>query len=527
SVYYWNGIWNGTADIVMHVHLRTAQPKDVPGIYAPDNVRRAWSSVKRRFPLIAAEVHEEDSGLHFVVREQNVTSLLEEDVTLVWMAHAQYRPGHFHVVLTIAHCITDRCTTSTVLRSFFQTLATSFDPYPAPIEERLQMCYSIESRVFSNDIPLVKQRWRRAIGYAFHVARRTQLRGGHTLPGNFTRATTSTPAKSRLQVVSFPRDVSALILSNCRRHNITLNAAYHALSQVAHSRLLCRRYLRGEIPEEEWEYRKRQPMLFGGVVNLRPYWDDWFHNGGSGEVGLNIGSYVHHVLPFMPLGAMASKNIDHLELVDGAPLFQDLMSFDRFLLRCEWVRLESEKLSRSPWFLEICVATHNNALEGNAMRAATWRRAGERVVLSAEAQQPVPSQGPVFAQRGSNLGDMDHMIPLDYPMPASHQLSPLSSSPHPHRAGYPVCTVPDDVALQCETPRLHVEYWQTHVRILPGDIYVGALTSRKQLQYFSLYDENVYSRDITRELLGEIKEATLWYLGRPQQAAATEVKCKL
>ena len=149
-------------------------------------------------------------------------------------------------------------------------------------------------------------------------------------------------------------------------------------------------------------------MLFVGLVNLRPYWDQkWFQNGGSGEVGLNF-SFYQHVLPFMPLGAMASKNIGNLELVDSAPRFQDLMSFDRFLLRCEWIRLKSKKLFRNPRFLEICIATHSYALEANATRAANWRRAGERVIPSAEDQQPVLLQapGPIFTQRGSTLGDV-------------------------------------------------------------------------------------------------------------------------
>lgn len=148
-------------------------------------------------------------------------------------------------------------------------------------------------------------------------------------------------------------------------------------------------------------------MLFIGPLNLRPYWDDWFRSGGSGEVGFNAGC-CYHVLPFMPLGAMASKNIDHLELVDGAPLFRDLMSFDRFLLRCERMKLESQKQFRNPLFLEICIAAHSDMLEPNAKRAAIWRQAGERVVPSTEPQQPTPLQapGPVFTQRGASLGNV-------------------------------------------------------------------------------------------------------------------------
>lgn len=125
---------------------------------------------------------------------------------------------------------------------------------------------------------------------------------------------------------------------------------------------------------------------------------------------------------------------------------------------------------------------------------------------------------------------MDHMFPLDYPLLVCHPLSPLSPSPHPHRAGYPVSPVPEDVIRTCDTARLHVECWHTHFRSRPGELYVGAVTSGKQLQYFTFYDENVYGADIVQELMGEIKEATLWYLGRPQDAIATakvKVGCRL
>ncbi|KAG8221372.1 hypothetical protein J3R82DRAFT_1547 [Butyriboletus roseoflavus] len=559
SVYYWSGCWNGAGDTIMHVHLRAMQP-NADEVYAPDNVRRAWASVKRRFPLLAAEVHEEvDGGPHFVVREQNVISLQDGEVTFgtvsslrdaerfvddnkdgprplsskmltrVYVLRRTDWPDHFHVVLTVAHCITDGCSTSTVIRSFFQTLATSFDPCPRPIEERLRMYCPIESRIYPDELSPSKRRWRRAIGYAIYVARSSRLTGGHTLPGNFTQATASTPAKSRLQVISFPRDVSALILSNCRHHNITLNSAYHALSQVAISRLLCRRYLTGEILEEEWEYRKRQPMLFTGLVNLRPHWDkDWFKSGGSGEVGLNFGFY-QHVLPFMPLGTITGKHAHKLELVDGAPLFEDLMSFDRFFLRCGILKRRIEELFRHPRFLDISIAGHSDQLILNKGAALAWRRAGKRVMMIAGGEQPLPMQdpGPTFAHGGSTLGDMDHVIPLDYPIPARHQLSPLCPYPHPHRAGYPVCVVPGDVMRQCGTPRLRVEHWRTHLRMLPGDLYLGAVTARMQLQFFAAYDENVYGAHVIREWLAELKEATRWYLARPQGARDATTKSKL
>ncbi|KAF8839252.1 hypothetical protein BDN67DRAFT_1070165 [Paxillus ammoniavirescens] len=67
----------------MHVHIRfgSTQPRDV-GVCSCDNVRRAWLPVKRRFPLPAAEVQEGDSSLYLVLREENVASLREGDVTI-------------------------------------------------------------------------------------------------------------------------------------------------------------------------------------------------------------------------------------------------------------------------------------------------------------------------------------------------------------------------------------------------------------------------------------------------------------
>ena len=204
SFYYWDGLCDGATDTVMHTHLRVTRPNDVD-IYSPENVRHAWLSIKQRFPLIVAEVHEESNGLHFIVHERNVTSLREEDVTFdtvssfrdverlvndnkdspqplsskvlarVYVLRRTDRTDEFHVVLTVAHCITDAPSTSTILRSFFQTLATSFDPFPASIEERLQAYCPMEIQVFPNGVPLVKRRWRKAMGYAFYIVRRARL----------------------------------------------------------------------------------------------------------------------------------------------------------------------------------------------------------------------------------------------------------------------------------------------------------------------------------------------------------------
>ncbi|KAF8839253.1 hypothetical protein BDN67DRAFT_1012435 [Paxillus ammoniavirescens] len=150
------------------------------------------------------------------------------------------------------------------------------------------MYHSLESRIRVEDLPAAQRSWRRALGHAGQTVRRSRSRGGHTLPVNFTTATQLTPAKSRHQVSSFYRELSAIIHCNCRRHNITLSCGAGI----------------SEISDEEWEYWKREQMFFTGPPNLRPYQDpDWFEKGKSGEGVLNV-SFFRYISPFTPLGEM-------------------------------------------------------------------------------------------------------------------------------------------------------------------------------------------------------------------------------
>ncbi|KAG1879886.1 hypothetical protein F4604DRAFT_1880033 [Suillus subluteus] len=538
TTFYWAGVLNNTADVVMHMHLRTTQASD-QDIHSQSNVMRAWASVKRRFPLIAAEVEEHELGPRFIIREETVMNLRPDDVTFMEVNsfhHVEcfvndimdgprrlssqlltHKSDHFHVVVVIAHCITDVAGTSTVLRTFFDTLSSRIEPPCIPLGERVHMYQAFESNLGSKDLPLVKQRWRRALGYAIGLAwmRAKALRqGGHTLPGDFRESTPRTSPKNRNHVSIFSRAVSSTILTNCHRLGISMNSAYYALSQVAMARVLCRRYLRGQISEEEWEYRKRQPMYILGPINLRPYQDkDWFETGGSGDVGLGVG-LVRYMLPFMPLGEMSRGDPSRLELVDGAPDFPALMSFDRFLLRCANVKAQGQKLLEHPRLADICTSTLR----------LYWAAFGKEVTLKmrdivhpedGDKSVSVQSLNPIYTQVGATLGNMDNLVPIDYPLPPEHYLSPLNSTPHAHRAGYPPWSPQATAFEDSKTPRLHVEYWRVHNHTPPAELYLGASTVRQQLQYFASYDQHVFSDKIVAEWLSELKDATLWYLGQP------------
>ena len=199
-----------------------------------------------------------------------------------------------------------------------------------------------------------------------------------------------------------------MILANCRQYGITLTCAYYALSQVALSRVLCRRYLRGEISEVEWAYRKREPMFFSGPINLRPYEDrTWFEEGGEGEVGINV-SFWQCVLPFMPLGVMSAKGkeVGDVEMMAGAPSFGALMPFGRFLHRCEVARREMKKVFEHARFVEMCVTGYQFRVAARREAANAWRTMEARARNGNSVHVPVHALGPIITQVGSSLGNV-------------------------------------------------------------------------------------------------------------------------
>ncbi|KAG6370806.1 hypothetical protein JVT61DRAFT_11014 [Boletus reticuloceps] len=127
----------------------------------------------------------------------------------------------------------------------------------------------------------------------------------------------------------------AAVIAHCRLNAITFRNAYLALTQVAMARVLYRRYLRGKNSEEKWTYPKGQPQINGGPLSLHRYLDKaWFENGG-GEFILCINLYIYQH-PFMTLGSATGQY--KYVLLDGAPPFSELLTFDQFLHRSRLVK---------------------------------------------------------------------------------------------------------------------------------------------------------------------------------------------
>lgn len=190
---------------------------------------------------------------------------------------------------------------------------------------------------------------------------------------------------------------------------MTFGNAYPVLAQVALARVLCRRYIRGEINDDEWEYRKKEPMTTGGPLSLRPFLDrGWFERGGASNLSLSIG-FFSQTLPFMPLGSASN-----IKPGDTLPEIDKFLSFPRFLLRCCLIRQQSARLINHPLFLDITTSRSLSNIERLRMVATQWqaqRNETDNNIIS------TVNQGPVWTHGGSSFGNVSIFYPASYYYP--------------------------------------------------------------------------------------------------------------
>lgn len=345
-----------------------------------------------------------------------------------------------------------------------------------------------------------------------------------------------------MAVCSLAPDVSSSIISNCRKNRLTFGNALPVFSQVALTRVLYRQHKRGIIDDEEWEKRRREPMHIAGPLNIRPFLNKkWFESGGGGDVCLSIG-FFFYTLPFMPLGLV--KEGEYATLDNGAPPFSSLLSAKRFILRSNLIKKQAEALLKHPLFLEINAARtfprvhRGKAVFENYIDAIIASDSSKNLgVLSNGGSYLTPDL--VFSHGGSSMGDvstsrihypcdryllkndqMDSILPLEYPIPASNHLSPRSTALHSAKAGiipYLEVITSDKISEQLPRPNakplLHLVSSDLRLRCRPGEIYLGAFTANGQLHLKFFWDGNVFDDATVREWLDEVKDSAVWYLG--------------
>lgn len=219
--FFWHGIFNGAADGLQYCEIRLLDGSQDAHLFSEANIVKAWLSTKRRYPLAGAILRGADgvplrldattdsetgngteSALapYFIVREYDLSVLHPHEVVFGSVASAEEAQRHMttimdgprpistelltqlyvfretdpertnvlHLIILIAHCVTDRVAINTFVRCLLDTLARGGGSEPAqvPLEDRLAM--SIPSMdlmpMHLCSLSPAIRRWRRAVG---------------------------------------------------------------------------------------------------------------------------------------------------------------------------------------------------------------------------------------------------------------------------------------------------------------------------------------------------------------------------
>ncbi|KAI0670387.1 hypothetical protein C8Q78DRAFT_1035959 [Trametes maxima] len=557
--FFYDRIFNGTADIVWSYTVQGTNTVQDVAVFSEANVSRAWATLKQLHPLLGArmEVNSEDRTVAFVVAEQallthqqdevtvrTVSSVAEVEATIwhyardaptedhhimarVWVFARGDEPGTYEVLFRAAHAISDGISGATLARTFFDILSSPPTKIPS-LEERLALVVPSNALNPTLEMSSARQRWRRAIAKVTFFNRRGKLAGGHTFPRTITDSTYCTPARTERPSTEFTISESRAILDSCRRYKVTFGAAVPVISQMALTRFLHRRYLRGDISLEEWEYRRRQPMHYGGPLNLRSYLDrEWQRKGGPMSVALMIDFY-DVTLPFMPTPYGSRRDESLPRAADGAPPYAALLSRDRVVYRTKLARRQLANSVKHPLLLEIAHARQPLYVVRQKMITAHYNatRKGEPLPSFPELADfdKVPSDY-VFTGGMSSVGDMSILLPSNYPLPTSHPLSiqaytaPSSNSGNASEApaGSKVSKTPPPVTA-AEDAVLRILDSSTVLHSRPMEFFLGNWTSRDRIHLTLTYDGNVYRKEDVEEYLQDCREAALYYFAEDENA---------
>ncbi|KAI0647047.1 hypothetical protein C8Q79DRAFT_1110405 [Trametes meyenii] len=558
--FFYDRIFNGTADIVWSYTVRGKDTAQDAAVFSEMNVTRAWATLKQLHPLLGArmEVNPGDDAVKFVVAERALSTHQQDEVTVgtvssasevetiiwhyardkptedhhimarVWVFARADKPGVYEVLFRAAHAISDGISGATLARTFFDILSSPPAQIP-PLAERLALVVPSNALNPTLKMSPARQRWRRAIAKVTFFNRRGKLAGGHTFPRTVTDRTYYTPARTERPSTEFTVSESRAILDSCRRYKVTFGAAVPVISQMALTRFLHRRYLRSEISQDEWEYRRRQPMHYGGPLNLRPYLDqEWQSKGGPTNVALMIDFY-DVTLPFMPTPYGARNDESVPREADGAPSYATLLSRARVVYRTKLARRQLANSVRHPLLLEIAHARQPLYVVRQKMITAHYHAAqkGEPLPPFPElaALDKVP-QDYVFTGGMSSVGDMSILLPSNYPLPSFHplsiqtyaaqdpKLSALDETPiRKAQKAPPPTTAAEDAVLQILDS-------STVLHSRPMEFFLGNWTSRDCIHLTLTYDGNVYRKEDAEEYLQDCREAALYYFGEDENARA-------
>ena len=204
--FYWDTAFERTADTIQHVELEIQQT-DRMDLIDPRNVESTWLTLKQQFPLLGARLEEREEGkeVFFVVDQAQLARARPEEIEYQTVSSGEQvqaivdkvvneqslsndlpakllflpridQPNIFHIVVIVAHCITDGTANTTIIRTFLDYLCSASSRNTAwPLEQRLALSVASEEVDPNRHLSPSKKRWRRAIGHTIAAIRASKI----------------------------------------------------------------------------------------------------------------------------------------------------------------------------------------------------------------------------------------------------------------------------------------------------------------------------------------------------------------
>lgn len=193
QVFYWDSIFERTADTLQHSEFSVdASRVNTKHTASYTNISRVWMRLKEQFPLLGARIEERDGkSIVFIVAAESLRHCRPEEVVIqdvgsseeAWkimediivterrlsndlLAHLLVlrrtdTENIFHVMIHVAHVITDGMSNTTILKTFLDEIARNDDlGKPWDLRERLALSESTDNLYPQTKFSIAKQRWR-------------------------------------------------------------------------------------------------------------------------------------------------------------------------------------------------------------------------------------------------------------------------------------------------------------------------------------------------------------------------------
>lgn len=219
--FYWDGIFERTADTLQHVELAVNSTRlDSKHACSYASISRTWMRLKQQFPLLGARIEERDeNAVFFVVAAESLHQCRPKEITFQSISSADEAleimkniavderllsndflarllvlkrtdvEHVFHVIINVSHAITDGMANITILKTFVDEIArddASFKHWD--LSQQLALSDSTDRLYPLAKFSIAKQRWRLAAAKIItaRYARPSTVR--HKLPFPLSKA---------------------------------------------------------------------------------------------------------------------------------------------------------------------------------------------------------------------------------------------------------------------------------------------------------------------------------------------------